>query len=235
MFIKKYFSKIVAQAFDDAEKFISTKTLEFTLTSNKKVTIVDVGCGIGDKTIKMLSKLPKHKILDIYGLDILPTEKIIDKTLLYKKLDVEKDKYPFSANSIDIVICNQVIEHLLDKDFLIAEVHRILKKGGLFMLATENIASLDNIVSLVLGQEPVTQVTSSKYRTNSILSTSFMQKELYGNKYEHKNDNSYFGIKRLYKVNGFESTNIKSFGSVCKPLELVLPIYNKVIVVSAVK
>jgi len=132
-------------------------------------------------------------------------------------------------------MCNQVIEHLLNKDFLLEEVHRVLKKGGLFILATENIASIDNIFSLILGQEPVTQVTSSKYRTNSILSAQYMQKELNGNKYEHKNVNSYFGIKRIFRVNGFKDANLKTYGNVNKLFEILLPIYNRIMVVTSVK
>lgn len=235
MIFEKYFRKTLAKAFEEAEEFIANKIVNYASTIDGGVKILDVGCGVGDKTEKLISKLNQNKILGIYGLDILPPDEIRLKSIIYKKLDIENEVYPFEENTFDIVICNQVIEHLLNKDFLLEEVYRVLRKGGFFILATENIASIDNIFSLILGQEPVTQVTSSKYRTNSILSAQYMQKELNGNKYEHKNVNSYFGIKRIFRVNGFEDINLKTYGNVNKLFEILLPIYNRIMVVTSVK
>lgn len=47
-------------------------------------------------------------------------------------------KLPFTHSSFDIVICNQVIEHVSKRDHqkLIDESYRVLKTGGLFYVAT---------------------------------------------------------------------------------------------------
>ncbi len=43
-----------------------------------------------------------------------------------------------SSSSVDYVICFQVIEHIKDDFALIAEVHRVLRTGGKFIVTTPN-------------------------------------------------------------------------------------------------
>jgi len=38
---------------------------------------------------------------------------------------------PYEDGSVDEVICEQVLEHLLDYTFVIDEIHRVLKEGGI--------------------------------------------------------------------------------------------------------
>jgi 2-polyprenyl-3-methyl-5-hydroxy-6-metoxy-1,4-benzoquinol methylase len=150
---------------------------------------------------------------------------------------LEFDQYPFSPNFFDIIIAGQVIEHILDKDRMIENCHRLLKKDGLFVCATENIASFDNIVSLLFGQEPLSQHTGSKYNSQSIFSPNFMRKvtNKTGNSYHHKNVCSYYGLQRLFKINGFANPQIHSLGNINFIFEKIFKIYNRLIIVSAVK
>ena len=43
---------------------------------------------------------------------------------------------PFDENYFDIVICNHVLEHVADMQKTVAEIHRVLKKGGFAILQT---------------------------------------------------------------------------------------------------
>lgn len=45
---------------------------------------------------------------------------------------------PFEAASFDVVVANEMIEHVDDHDGLIAEVRRVLVPGGLFLVSTPN-------------------------------------------------------------------------------------------------
>ena len=47
-------------------------------------------------------------------------------------------KLPMSANSFDVVVANEMIEHVEDHDGLIEEAKRVLKPGGLFLVSTPN-------------------------------------------------------------------------------------------------
>jgi SAM-dependent methyltransferase len=45
---------------------------------------------------------------------------------------------PFSADSFDIVLSFDVLEHIPDTDAHLREVHRVLRAGGLYLLQTPN-------------------------------------------------------------------------------------------------
>lgn len=60
-------------------------------------------------------------------------------------------KFPYASNSFDVVISNYSIEHLYNTPMYVAETHRVLKKGGYTVVATDNLASWPNILSLMLG------------------------------------------------------------------------------------
>lgn len=48
------------------------------------------------------------------------------------------EKLPFGASEFDLVWCSEVIEHLLDPSFTVAEFKRILKPGGSLVMTTPN-------------------------------------------------------------------------------------------------
>ncbi len=67
--------------------------------------------------------------------------------------DIERDELPFPAQSFDGVLCCEVLEHLtVDPVAMLAEIHRLLKPGGWFILTTPHVANLSNILHLVHGR-----------------------------------------------------------------------------------
>ena len=220
-------------AFYDNEQFIRKRINDYS-RDRRNLKILDVGCAEGKMTLKFLSGIRKNTF-EIYGLDVLA--KCRNKMIKYKNVDLEGGRFPHTNNFFDIVYSNQVLEHILDKDNFISECNRVLKIGGLFILSTENIASFDNIVSVLFGQEPISQHTGSKFNTQSFFSPHFMQKNSNkeGNKYLHKNVCSYYGLIRLAKINGFPGIKIKSFGHINKIFEVFFPIYNRLIIIYGYK
>ena len=61
---------------------------------------------------------------------------------------------PLKANSIDIIIAGEIIEHIYNPIKFIKECNRILKKGGTLILSTPNICSLKNRFKVLFGQLP---------------------------------------------------------------------------------
>ncbi len=53
-------------------------------------------------------------------------------------LDLNREQLPFDDNSFDVVIAGEVLEHLVNPPFIIAEVHRVLVSGGVFLGSVPN-------------------------------------------------------------------------------------------------
>lgn len=70
------------------------------------------------------------------------------------------EKIPVRSNSVDLITCNQVIEHVVKTDILIKEVRRILKPNGISLWCTPNLASWHNIVALMFGYQPFSSQVS---------------------------------------------------------------------------
>jgi SAM-dependent methyltransferase len=57
----------------------------------------------------------------------------------YWTLNAEKDVFPFENRSFDLVICTEVLEHLIQSPaHMTCEINRVMKDGGLLVLTTPN-------------------------------------------------------------------------------------------------
>ncbi|MCP5112109.1 MAG: class I SAM-dependent methyltransferase [bacterium] len=66
--------------------------------------------------------------------------------------DVEKHAFPYPDGAFDLVLCCELIEHLVrDPMHLLFECHRILTNGGLLLLSTPNVASLTSVACVLHG------------------------------------------------------------------------------------
>lgn len=92
--------------------------------------ILDWGCGRGQMT-----HLLKNRGFDVVGYDVDPMGKEflnqIGQTLI---LGTDPVKLPFADNSFDAVLSSGVIEHVVDRNGSLAEISRVIKKGGYFFV-----------------------------------------------------------------------------------------------------
>lgn len=122
------------------------------LEFNSKAVVGDLGCGDGRFTLKVKEKIGSSETIgvDIYEESL---KKAKEKGIMIEKADLNK-KLPFEDESYDVIISNQVIEHLFYPVKFMWEIHRILKLGGYAVISTENLASWDDIFALFLGYSP---------------------------------------------------------------------------------
>ena len=74
----------------------------------------------------------------------------------------EGHKLPFPDKSFDIVMIDEVIEHLVDTDSIMEEIHRVLTDQGQLLISTPNLASWFNRIALLFGIQPAFSEVSFK-------------------------------------------------------------------------
>lgn len=145
--IKSYSERV----FEDWKKDVDNKVLNLH-EHNKKSLILDLGCGDGLLTIKFSQKIGSKRIKGVEGIPELALE-AKKKGIDCKTFDLEK-RLPFNDNSFDVIISHFSLEHLLNIDLFITEIHRLLKPRGYAVIATDNLSSWPNIGALILGLHP---------------------------------------------------------------------------------
>jgi SAM-dependent methyltransferase len=66
--------------------------------------------------------------------------------------NVEEDEFPFAADTFDVVLFCEMLEHMLmDPMHTLRQIHRVLKPNGVLVLTTPNVARLNNVLALVNG------------------------------------------------------------------------------------
>lgn len=73
-----------------------------------------------------------------------------------RNFNVELDHYPYADNTFDVVLCCELIEHLiLDPTHMLVEIHRILKPNGRLMITTPNVLVLRHANALVRKRQNI--------------------------------------------------------------------------------
>ena len=62
---------------------------------------------------------------------------------------------PIEDNSVDVIISNQVIEHISQYGMYLMELKRILKPKGIMILSTPNFHCPKNTILKMFGQKPI--------------------------------------------------------------------------------
>jgi ubiquinone/menaquinone biosynthesis C-methylase UbiE len=161
------------------------------------IDFCDAGCGNG---IYLNYLKNKYQSINLYGFDF--SEKIIeiakDNTKIKEIRVGNLENIQFDDKSFDLILCAQVIEHLLDDKKGISELYRILKTNGYLIISTDNKY---NIISILLDLP-----------LKIFLSPYTLIKKLFKNKknFPHK---SYFmkEFKDLIKTQNFEIEKFSTF------------------------
>lgn len=102
--------------------------VDISKKKNKKLKLLDVGCGIGQYV-----KIAKELKFVAKGLDI--SEEAV-KIARKNNLDVvlgDMRKLPFKDNSFDIVVAGGSIEHFPETQQALKEINRVLRPGGILI------------------------------------------------------------------------------------------------------
>lgn len=207
--IKNYLEKI----YNDAAN-LSRQNIENSLAEAKQGGILlDVGCWKGEITQRWIKATSAS---ETHGIELIKEAalKARKKGIKAKTTNINR-KWPYKNNTFDYVVSNLVIEHLSDVDHFISESYRVLKKGGITVVSTNNLASWHNIFCLFLGWAPF-DMTNSSHKLWSIgnpMALHANEVHSYDSKtWTHKCIYTTKWLKDWYELYGFKFSKARGAG-----------------------
>jgi SAM-dependent methyltransferase len=73
-----------------------------------------------------------------------------------RQCDFENEGLPFPDATFDVVVANQIFEHLKQIYRPLSEIHRVLKPGGILLFSVPNLGGLYYRLQLLFGRQPAT-------------------------------------------------------------------------------
>ena len=114
--------------------------------------LLDVGCWNGDATRRYADTCGATAL----GIEVFaePARQARTRGIEVAEVDLETGRFPWPDGSVDLVIANQVFEHLKNVWRPMAEIARVLRPGGWGLISVPNLASLHNRLLLGFGIQP---------------------------------------------------------------------------------
>lgn len=134
------------RGFKELRKYLNIK--------NANSKMLDIGCNDGVYT-KEYCRWFSVDFDNAYGVDYNDEAvKSLPKDRFYVHDIDSLEKLPFEDKSFDLIVCNQVIEHIKYVDWFFTEANRVLKLDGKLIVSTPNLAAWHNRILLLFGQMP---------------------------------------------------------------------------------
>jgi ubiquinone/menaquinone biosynthesis C-methylase UbiE len=117
------------EAYRDFQQYQGELLVKFIQSHNLIIEgklVLDLGCGLGGYSLALHEHGAK-----VISADISP----IDFTNPFQMLNADAQRLPLDANSMDLVICASLIEHIPEPLTLLREIHRVLRANGLVYLS----------------------------------------------------------------------------------------------------
>ncbi|HEX7773867.1 MAG TPA: methyltransferase domain-containing protein, partial [Pyrinomonadaceae bacterium] len=111
----------------------------------------------------------------------------------YRAVNIETEIFPFAENTYDLVLCCEILEHLLiNPSHMLYEAHRVLRSGGHILITTPNVLRWNNLWSMIRGAN-----IYDRYHGNGI----------YG---RHNREYSPSEISELLQTNGYQIERLET-------------------------
>lgn len=149
---KKYFYNVRQKCWEIIDREYPEEKDKYAIVREHITNSMKDGCVILDAGCGHKSIIPDYKGLRVkkIGIDMVLEDVRNNKTIDFGLVS-NVNYIPLKSESVDIVICNMVFEHLQEPEKTFSELNRIIKKGGYLIFMTPCIY---NIVTFINGIIP---------------------------------------------------------------------------------
>jgi len=117
--------------------------------------VLDLGCGAGSNTLSLFGPKQPGGGPRVYGLDLsLRSVDVFRRRTGFPGVGGSGVALPLADGSVDLVVCNDVVEHVPETDLLVREIRRVLVPGGHLLLSTPNLSAWFNRLAMLAGYQP---------------------------------------------------------------------------------
>ena len=149
---KRFYPEVRFGGFTDIDGTIAFFSRVNALLDPSNV-VLDVGCGrgaYGEDSVRFRRNLQtlKGKVSKVIGIDIDKSAQ--DNPFLDEFRLIQKKSWPIEDESIDLIVCDFVLEHIKNPNFFFSEFSRVLKSGGTICIRTPNQWSYVTLFSILI-------------------------------------------------------------------------------------
>ena len=101
--------------------------------------LLDIGSSDGETLTHFAELRPDIKL---FATDLAGCPEKYPPGCLFHRGDIQKDRLPWPASSIDSITCIHLVEHLTSLDFLFEEMARVLKPTGQTFIETPHLKTV---------------------------------------------------------------------------------------------
>lgn len=114
---------------------------------------LDLGPGLGEDLAAVRASHPTARLI---GLEAYPPYATQLRALGFDVVDcdIERDLFPCESETVDLIVANQVFEHVKEVFWILHECARVLRVGGSLVIGVPNLASFHNRALLAIGRQP---------------------------------------------------------------------------------
>ena len=204
--MKLFLEQLFAEAVD-----LNHENIRGLLEQDEEASFLDLGCDDCVVTALMGRHIGTRKL---FGVEVMEekAEQASSKGVTLKNFDLNKT-FDFADEHFDVILSNQVIEHLHNSDNFVGEIHRVLKKGGYAIISTENASSWCNIFASLIGWQifSLTNFSSLHHGIGNPLALHRGDKSLPGS-WNHVRIYNIRGLKEYFEAFGFIVEKIRGSG-----------------------